>query len=94
MKTLNEFFGVYDTLGLYLVNVGLEHGLKGGAQGLFGELEIVQNLFHLRNGYTASSLSVGLYQRVVQLQFLEEHFGDVHFVQEDFVVNLARFFLV
>ena len=94
MQTRNKLFRVYNTLGLDLVNVSLEHGLKGGAQSFFRELKLGENLLHFRNCDATSALSVGLLQRVVQLHFLHEHFGDIHLIEEIPVLNRPLFLLV
>lgn len=94
VKALDEFFSVNDALGLDLVNVSLEHGLKSGPKRLFWELKLGQNLFHLGNCHATSTLCVSFLQCVVELQLFQEHFSDVDFVQENFVVNLASFIFV
>ncbi len=94
VKALDKFFSVNDALGLDLVNISLEHGLKSGPKRLFWELKLGQNLFHLGYCHAPSTLCVSFLQRIVELQLFEEHFSDVDFVQEQFVVNLACFVFV
>lgn len=87
MQTRNKLLRVYDTLGLDLVNVSLKHGLEGGTQSFFWELKLGQNLLHFMNSDASTALCISLLQRVVQLHFLHEHFGHIHFIEEIPVLN-------
>ena len=78
MQTLNELFSIDDALRLDLVNVGLEHGLKGCAESLVRELKLCKNRLHLIDCHTTSVLSVRFLKCVVQLKFLQVHFGDIN----------------
>lgn len=77
MQTLNEFFCVNDALRFNLVDVSLEHGLKGRTKRLLRELKRGEDIFHFCNRDSTTPLRVCLLQRVVQLQLLHVHLRDV-----------------
>ena len=67
METLDELFCVDDALGLDLIDIGLEHRLKGGTQRFLGELKLSQYLLHFNDCDTATPLRISFLQCVVQL---------------------------
>ena len=80
MQTLNEFFCVYDTLWLDLVDIRFEHGLEGGAESLLWELKGRQNFLHFRDSHPTASILISLFQCVVELELLHVHFSDINLV--------------
>ena len=77
MQALNEFFCVDNALRLDLVDVGLDHCLERCTQSFLRELKRCKNIFHLCDRHSTPTLRIGLLQRVVQLQLLHVHLGDV-----------------
>ena len=80
MQALNEFFCVYDTLWLDLVDICFKHGLERSAEGFLRELKGSQNLLHLRDCNSTSPISISLFQRIVELELLHVHFCDINLV--------------
>ena len=80
MQTLDEFFCVYDTLWLDLVDICFQHGLEGGAESLLRELKGSQNFLHFCDSDPTTSICIGLFQCVVELELLHVHFSDINLV--------------
>ena len=87
MQACDELFSVDDALWLYLIDVCLEHCLKGGAKCFLRELKIGQYLLHFCDCYTSTALCVRILQCIVKFHRLQVHFCDIYLVEEQFVLD-------
>lgn len=83
MQAGDELLCVDDALGVYLVNICVEHLFESGSESLRWELEFFifgQDLFHLSNGDTSLAVCIFLAQDIIERQFIQIHLRNVDLV--------------
>jgi len=83
MQAGDELLCVDDALGVYLVDICVEHLLESGSESLSWELEFFifgQDLLHLSNGDTTLAICIFFTQDVIERQFIQIHLRNVYLV--------------